>query len=121
MLLRAVIAGLDVAVDGFAGGIPDGPPRHPEITRLRRLRRESATPDQPRGLARPVGQSRPPASGAPTISWRRLATPATGCTTFLIVIDFISNIMLYTITGVHPFVADTLSFTRTAGVAWLDA
>jgi hypothetical protein len=39
----------------------------------------------------------------------------------LIVIDFISNIMLYTITGVHPFVADTLSFTRTAGVVWLDA
>jgi hypothetical protein len=28
MLLRAVIAGLDVPVDGFAGGIPDRPPRH---------------------------------------------------------------------------------------------
>ena len=53
MLLRAVIAGLDVAVDGFAGGIPDGPPRQRESARLRRLYRASATPDQLRGAARP--------------------------------------------------------------------
>jgi hypothetical protein len=56
MLLRAVIAGLDVPVDGFAGGIPDRPPRQGEITRLLRLRRESATPDQPRGVARLSGR-----------------------------------------------------------------
>src|ERR1700730_19203850 len=46
---QAGITGLDLAVDGFVGGIPDGPPRQRESACLRRLYRGSATPDQRRG------------------------------------------------------------------------
>ena len=53
---QAGIAGLDPAVDGFVGGIPDRPPRQRESARLHRLRRGSVTPDQLRGPTRPSGK-----------------------------------------------------------------
>ena len=60
---QAGIAGLDPAVDGFVGGIPDGPPRQRESARLRRLYRGSATPDQLRGSTRPSGKHPRDAAG----------------------------------------------------------
>jgi DNA-binding transcriptional LysR family regulator len=57
---HAGIAGLDVAVDGFVGDIPDGPPRQRESACLHRLRRGSATPDQLRGATLPSGKHSAP-------------------------------------------------------------